>query len=115
MYLGLIVELADRDDLSASGTPVHPTPGCRPSRSPTLGGSGRQRIVLEGDVPSPAQPPSGCHLHTRCPLAERRCVVEPELREIRSGRYACCHFPLAPRETLFERVRLPAGRPAAAV
>jgi hypothetical protein len=74
-----------RRPVTASGTPVHPTPCCRPSRSPTLGGSGRQRIVLESDVPSPAQPPSRCHPHTRGPLAERRCVVEPELREIRPG------------------------------
>ena len=64
---------------------------------------GRTRTILTGDVPSPINPPSGCHFHTRCPYATARCRNEvPSLREIRPGHWASCHlhdggmtFPLA--------------------
>ncbi|MNP87109.1 dipeptide transporter ATP-binding subunit [compost metagenome] len=53
----------------------------------------RERIVLKGDIPSPANPPSGCKFHTRCPYAEARCREEiPVFREVGSGHYAACHL-----------------------
>jgi peptide/nickel transport system ATP-binding protein len=53
----------------------------------------RKRIVLQGDVPNPIRPPSGCHFHPRCPRAEARCSVEaPLLRQISPGRLSACHF-----------------------
>ena len=53
----------------------------------------RQRILLEGDMPSPANPPPGCHFHTRCPYAFDRCKVDvPALREARPGQWVACHL-----------------------
>jgi len=97
MYLGRIVELADRDTIYRD--PRHPytksllsaVPVPDPDRT-------RSRIVLKGDVPSPANPPSGCRFHPRCFLAEQldslpRCrAEEPELREVSPGHWVSCHF-----------------------
>jgi oligopeptide/dipeptide ABC transporter ATP-binding protein len=53
----------------------------------------RQRIILEGDIPSPANPPKGCNFNTRCPLAEEICFqVDPAFREVRTGHFAACHL-----------------------
>jgi oligopeptide/dipeptide ABC transporter ATP-binding protein len=53
----------------------------------------REKMIIEGDVPSPINPPSGCHFHTRCPYAEARCRSEaPALREIEPGHFAACHL-----------------------
>jgi oligopeptide transport system ATP-binding protein len=92
MYLGRIVELADKRHLFAS--PQHPytealldaVPVADPSRA-------RAVEVLTGEVPSPMRPPPGCHFHTRCPYAEERCRLEaPAMREVKPGQFAACHL-----------------------
>ena len=93
MYLGRIVEIASSRNLYT--TPRHPYTeallSAVPIPDPTLV---RKRIVLEGDVPNPIKPPSGCHFHPRCPRAQALCKVEsPPLREVASGCLAACHFP----------------------
>jgi peptide/nickel transport system ATP-binding protein/oligopeptide transport system ATP-binding protein len=91
MYLGRIVELADKRALFA--TPLHPYSeallAAAPAPDPTR--RRRQRIILQGDVPSPMRPPSGCHFHTRCPYALPECsVTDPPLREVSPGHHVAC-------------------------
>jgi oligopeptide transport system ATP-binding protein len=94
MYLGKIVELADRDELY--GHPQHPYAKALLSAVPIPNPAKereRRRIILEGDVPSPANPPSGCHFHPRCPIAEKICGQEdPEWREISEDHWVACHL-----------------------
>ena len=92
MYLGRIVELAERRALFAS--PQHPYTEALLSAVPIPDpGATPQRVMLPGEVPSPINPPAGCHFHTRCPYAEARCRSErPLLREVRPGHYAACHL-----------------------
>ena len=97
MYLGKIVELADRRTLFASSH--HPYTRALLSAVPVPDPTAkRQRIILTGDVPSPINPPSGCRFHTRCPFAFDRCrVEEPVLRPVGRGRHvSACHLDHVP-------------------
>ena len=92
MYLGRIVELADNADLF--GEPLHPYTEALLAAAPIPEpGARRERIVLQGDVPSPSNPPPGCHFHTRCPKAHDRCRVEaPRLQEVQPSHWVACHL-----------------------
>jgi len=94
MYLGKIMELADVDQLY--NQPKHPYTSALLSAVPVPDPkveANRERIILQGDIPSPANPPAGCVFNTRCPIAQERCVVEvPEWRQLPGGQWVACHF-----------------------
>ena len=91
MYLGKIVEISDKKDLYDN--PRHPYTKALFSAIPTTNGVNEDEMILEGDIPSPANPPSGCRFHTRCPRAEEVCSKEePELKLIKDGHLCACHF-----------------------
>ncbi|MBC5802511.1 MAG: ATP-binding cassette domain-containing protein, partial [Candidatus Eremiobacteraeota bacterium] len=94
MYVGKIVEIADRDDLYDN--PLHPYTQALLSAIPIPDRAveiRRKRIILTGDIPSPVNPPSGCRFHTRCPVAFDRCKVEvPPLQTYAPGHVAACHW-----------------------
>jgi oligopeptide transport system ATP-binding protein len=94
MYVGKIMELANRDDLYER--PLHPYTQALLSAIPIPDPhveSRRKRIVLTGDIPSPVNPPPGCRFHTRCPVAFERCKIEvPPFKEYARGHFAACHW-----------------------
>ncbi|MED4122648.1 ATP-binding cassette domain-containing protein [Halalkalibacterium halodurans] len=96
MYLGKVVELASKDALFAQ--PMHPySEGliqAVPIPDPTVRND-KKWVTLEGDLPSPVHPPSGCRFHPRCPYAQDKCTMqEPALTEKEPGHFVACHFPL---------------------
>ncbi len=94
MYLGKIVELADRNEIYLR--PLHPYTQALMSAVPVPDpdvGKKRKRTILKGDIPSPVNPPVGCNFNTRCPIAEEHCFSEdPEYREIVPEHWVACHF-----------------------
>lgn len=92
MYLGKLVELASSENLYAE--PLHPYTKALLSAVPVPDPNFvREEILLEGDIPSPSNPPSGCTFHTRCPFAMDRCKQDvPQLEEIKPGHYVACHL-----------------------
>jgi oligopeptide/dipeptide ABC transporter ATP-binding protein len=104
MYLGVVVELAPIDELYAR--PLHPYTAALLSAIPVVDTDDEgtappvERIVLEGEVPSPIAPPSGCRFRTRCPRATELCAAErPPLADFGNAHLAACHHPLTePKE-----------------
>jgi oligopeptide/dipeptide ABC transporter ATP-binding protein len=91
MYLGKMVELTDRESLFRE--PLHPYTkalmSAIPIPDPTVK---RERMILQGEIPSPVNPPKGCRFHPRCPYAIDKCKVEePQFKELRPGHFAACH------------------------
>ena len=124
MYLGHVMEMAPRETIYAA--PLHPYThsllSAVPIPDPELQ-KGRSRIMLEGDLPSPINPPSGCVFRTRCFEAQERCSVEvPPLIELAPGHQVACHFPVATppagvataRAALETEAGVPVSRPEAA-
>ena len=95
MYLGNMVELSESEELFKHT--YHPYTEALLSAIPTTeeDNGGRERILLEGDIPSPVNPPSGCKFHTRCRYCQEKCKNEvPEWRDMGNHHYVACHFPL---------------------
>jgi len=91
MYLGRVVEIAPTDPLFAE--PNHPYTRALLAEVPRLDRKRRAFVPIKGEIPSPLDPPTGCHFHPRCPQAMPRCAAEaPALREIAAGRLSACHL-----------------------
>jgi len=94
MYLGVIVEAGGRDQIWRN--PQHPYTKALLAAAPIANpkaARARQRVVLQGELPSPLNPPAGCPFHSRCPIAQNRCRIEkPPLRSVGGGATAACHF-----------------------
>ena len=99
MYLGNMVELSESEELFKHT--YHPYTEALLSAIPTTeeDNGGRERILLEGDIPSPVNPPSGCKFHTRCRYCQEKCKNEvPEWRDMGNHHYVACHFPLKQKD-----------------
>lgn len=106
MYLGNLVELTTPDEIFAN--PLHPYTEALLDAIPTTEDEGKKELaVIEGDIPSPINPPSGCRFHTRCKYAKEHCKqVVPEWREMKPGHFVACHYPLVNRgETVAEEAK----------
>jgi len=92
MYLGVMMEIAESEEVYKH--PLHPYTEALFSAIPIPNPAARrERIILQGDVPSPVNPPSGCRFHTRCPIAQEQCNVErPPLKESAPGHWVAYHF-----------------------
>ncbi|MBP0617714.1 ABC transporter ATP-binding protein [Jiella mangrovi] len=91
MYLGRLVELGTAEDLMAR--PNHPYTQALVAEIPTFETKKKQYSAIKGEIPSPMNPPPGCHFHPRCPHAHPRCKAErPTLREVAPGRFSACHL-----------------------
>jgi peptide/nickel transport system ATP-binding protein len=92
MYLGKVVELADKKTLFSA--PLHPYTEALLAAIPVARpGARRERAILRGDVPSPVDPPAGCAFHPRCPIAKEVCrTLTPPLRKLASGHHVACHL-----------------------
>jgi peptide/nickel transport system ATP-binding protein len=113
MYLGKVCEVAPPDRLYRQ--PAHPYTAALlrsiPVPDPTVRPQDQQ--LVEGELPSPLDPPSGCRFRTRCPLAQQRCATEePQIRELSPGHYVACHFPLSSGASAPQPVEVHAGQPA---
>ena len=94
MYLGNIVELADKNDIFKD--PRHPYTVALLSSIPTTDpdSAKKERIILEGSIPSPINPPTGCKFHTRCFMATEKCGrIAPRLSEVAPNHFVACHYP----------------------
>ena len=98
MYLGNMVELAPTEELFANT--LHPYTEALLSAIPVVDEEDkRERILLEGDIPSPVNPPSGCKFHTRCRYCQQKCKEEvPQWTNVGNDHYVACHFPLHKKE-----------------
>ena len=105
LYLGRLQELGPADVVFDG--PHHPYTEALLSAVPTMDGGGRERIRLEGEIPSAASPPSGCVFHTRCPrkVGEICELEEPPLVEVEPGHFMRCHIPIAELRRLQEEPR----------
>jgi oligopeptide/dipeptide ABC transporter ATP-binding protein len=92
MYLGKTMEFANKDDIFSR--PMHPYTKALLQAIPTLNqDEGKDVELLQGDIPSPINPPSGCVFHTRCPYCEELCTTtQPEYREIEDNHWISCHY-----------------------
>lgn len=108
MYLGTLVEMAPTEELFES--PRHPYTEALLSAIPTTDPDSRDKevTILEGDIPSPVNPPSGCKFHTRCPYMTDICVhIDPEWEEVSEGHFVACHHKLPPHSGQLFTTRLP--------
>ncbi|HEY7468647.1 MAG TPA: oligopeptide/dipeptide ABC transporter ATP-binding protein [Acidimicrobiia bacterium] len=106
MYLGKLMEVGAAEEVYERATNPYTQSllSAVPIPNPIIERE-RHRIVLEGDLPSPVNPPSGCRFRTRCPIAFERCIEEvPELRELSPGHFTACHAPLLPGQNLADFV-----------
>jgi peptide/nickel transport system ATP-binding protein len=93
MYLGQLVEIGDSEQLFAS--PKHPYTKALIDAIPSFTKNDENQLLVEGEIPSPIHPPSGCRFHTRCPYATELCKAEqPELKTYTEGQFVACHYPL---------------------
>ena len=94
MYLGNLIELTTSDEIF--GSPMHPYTNALLGAIPTCEEESNKELqVIEGDIPSPINPPAGCKFHTRCKYCTEKCKTEaPEFRELRPGHFVACHYPI---------------------